>query len=47
MATASKKSVGKKTGLKQDIVIEKIEGQSTGAQAIAPDHSPTARSPSG
>lgn len=47
MATASKKSVGKKTGLKQDIVIEKIEGQSTGAQAIAPDHSPRARPSAG
>ena len=47
MVTARKKPVGKTKGLKQDIVIEKIEGKSTGAQAIAPDHSPRARPSAG
>jgi 3-phenylpropionate/cinnamic acid dioxygenase small subunit len=36
----SAKSSSRSVGLKQDIVIEQLDGATTGAQAIAPDHSP-------
>lgn len=39
----SSKSSARSARLKQDIVIERIDGATTGAQAIAPDHSPRTR----
>jgi 3-phenylpropionate/cinnamic acid dioxygenase small subunit len=39
----SSKSSTRSARLKQDIVIERVDGATTGAQAIAPDHSPRTR----
>lgn len=36
----SPKAVAKSTRLRQDIIIDHVEGEKTGAQSIAPDHSP-------
>ena len=40
------KKLAQEVRLKQDIVIENVESEQTGAQSIAPDHSPRSRAPS-
>jgi 3-phenylpropionate/cinnamic acid dioxygenase small subunit len=42
-SAAAKKPAARVAQLQQDIVIRKIEGARTGAQVIAPDHSPRSR----